>query len=345
MYEAYAGAAPRYFHHRQPFPLEVGAVLPELTVAYHTYGTLSPGADNVIWVCHALTANSDVADWFPGTVRPGGLFDPDKYFIVCANKLGSPYGSSSPMSLDPATGEPWYLDFPEVTVRDMVRAHQLLRQHLGIRRIAMIYGGSTGGAQAMEWSYVEPDLFGVLALAVIEPKASPWVVASSEAQRMAIEADPTFFTRHPEGGGAGMAAARAMSMLLYRNSTAFCRTQEDREEKCSGYRAASYQRYQGQKLRRRFNAHCYYRLLQSLDSHDMGRGRGGVEAALGRIPVRTVVISVDSDILFPPAEVRRMAEAIGTGGADYHEITSDFGHDGFLIETEAITRILKPYLG
>lgn len=341
-YAEYAGRAPQFFTVDRPFPLEGGGELPSVTLAYHTYGTLNGAGDNVIWVCHALTASSDVADWWPGTVAEGGLLDPSKYFIVCANKLGSPYGSTSPITVNPATGEPWYLDFPQVTVRDMVRAYRELRTALGITRIKMIIGGSTGGCQAMEWAITEPELFENVSLTVTLPKITPWIVADSEAQRMAIEADPTFFERRIDGGGRGLAAARAMSMLIYRNSVAFNRTQHDPDsEKQEGYRAAGYQRYQGEKLRRRFNAHCYYRLLQSLDSHDVGRGRGGVAAALKLITARTIVMAVDSDIMFTEPEVRGMAALIG---ADYHTIHSDYGHDGFLIETPEITRILRKYL-
>lgn len=341
-YAEYAGRAPQFFTIDRPFPLEAGGELPSVTLAYHTYGTLNAAGDNVIWVCHALTANSDVAEWWPGTVVEGGLLDPTRYFIVCANKLGSPYGSTSPISTNPATGEPWYLDFPQITMRDMVRAYGELRRALGIRRVRMLIGGSTGGCQAMEWAIAEPELFDTLALTVTLPRTTPWIVADSEAQRLAIEADPTFLERRIDGGAAGLAAARAMSMLIYRNSTAFNRTQHDPEtDKLGDFRASSYQRYQGEKLRRRFNAHCYYRLLQALDSHDVGRGRGGVEAALRGIAAKTVVLSVDTDMMFTEPEVREMAGLIG---ADYYTLHSDFGHDGFLIETPQLTRILKEYL-
>lgn len=345
MFEEFRGRAPQYLDLDTPFELEGGGVLPSLRVAYHTYGTLNAAGDNVIWVCHALTANSDVADWWPGTVCEGGLLDPAKYFIVCANKLGSPYGSTSPLSVDPATGEPYYFDFPMVTVRDMVRSYQLLRTALGINRISMIIGGSTGGAQAMEWAISEPDLFDNLSLTVTLPKTTPWIVAGSEAQRMALEADSTLRDRDPRAGASGLEAARAMSMLIYRNSDTFNTTQADSEAKLSGFRAASYQRHQGRKLSNRFNAACYYRLLESLDSHDVGRGRGGVEAALRTIRARTVVMSVDSDIMFTPPEIEVMASQIGPRGADYRVLHSPYGHDGFLIETPAITAILKEYLG
>lgn len=343
-YAQYSGNDPQFFNIDRPFTLEAGAELPSVTIAYHTYGTMNKAGDNVIWVCHALTANSDVADWWPGTVVDGGLLDPTKYFIVCANKLGSPYGSTSPISINSATGEPWYGDFPQVTVRDMVRTYQELRRKLGITSIRMIIGGSTGGCQAMEWAITEPELFENVSLTVTLPKITPWIIADSEAQRMAIECDPTFHDRNIDGGGKGLSAARAISMLIYRNAEVFNRTQQDVDTengKLHNYRAASYQRYQGEKLRLRFNAHCYYNLLNSLDSHDVGRGRAGVAAALKQITARTIVMSVDSDIMFPEPEVRQMAALIN---ADYYVLHSDYGHDGFLIETPEISDILKKYL-
>ena len=341
-YKEFSGKNVRFFQSDVPFALENGAVLPFLTIAYHTYGRLAPSGDNVIWVCHALTANSDVADWWPNTVVEGGLLDPSKYFIVCANKLGSCYGTTGPLSENPATGKPYYMDFPLVTIRDMVGAHKLLADHLGIGRIRAIIGGSTGGCQAMEWAIDEPDRFDVLSSTVTSYKTSPWVVANSEAQRMSLRADKTLFGDDPQGGKEGLAAARALSMLIYRNAVAFNATQADPEEKLTDFRAASYQRYQGLKLSKRFDARCYYKLLDALDSHDVGRGRGGAEKALGRIKARSVIMSIDSDIMFPSAEIETMARMIP--GADYFVIHSDFGHDGFLIETSVISEILKKYL-
>ncbi len=342
IYESFFGSAPQFFHSQEPLFLECGESLPELTLAYHTYGTLNAEADNVIWVCHALTANSDVADWWPGTVVEGGLLDPGRHFIVCANKLASPYGSTSPLSTNPLTGEPYYMDFPLVTPRDMARAYGRLRKALGISRIQMLIGSSTGGYQALEWAIEEPSLFENLALLVTMYRTSPWIVASSEAQRMALETDPTFRDRRPDAGGEGLAAARAMAMLIYRNADTYNTTQRDDEYKLHGFRAASYQRYQGEKLRRRFNAHCYYRLLQALDLHNVGRSRGGAEAALASITARTAVVAVDTDIMYLPKEIREMAGMIP--GAAYHELHSDSGHAGFLIETPAITHILNMYL-
>lgn len=338
MYTQHYGANPQFYYHNQSLPLECGETLTNPKIAYHTYGKLSPEKDNVIWVCHALTANSDVADWWPGTVIEGGLLDPTKYFVVCANKLGSCYGSSSPMDYAPN-----YLSFPNITIRDVVEGHKLLAKHLGINKIKLLVGGSTGGAQAMEWAIMEPDRVENLSVTVSLPKCTPWIVADNEAQRMAIRADKSFYSDEPGGGGDGLAAARAVSMLIYRSPEAFNMTQRDDQEKLSDFRAASYQRYQGEKLRKRFDARCYYTLLNALDSHDVGRGRGGVQAALSKITARTSVIAIDSDLLFPACDIERFTAAIP--GAKYHVISSPFGHDGFLIETAKITEILKEDMG
>ena len=147
----------QYYTYDKSFELECGAVLPSLTIAYHTFGRMNSERSNIIWVCHALTANSDVVDWWPHTVESGCFLDPDKYFTICANFLGSHYGTTGPLSINPATGEPWYGDFPQVSVRDMVRAHQLLAEHLGINRVKMLIGSSIGGFQCLEWSVMQPD--------------------------------------------------------------------------------------------------------------------------------------------------------------------------------------------
>ena len=175
-----------------PFELETGHTLPELRIAYHTYGTLNAAKDNVAWVCHALTANSDVADWWPHTVEAGRFLVPVCFFVVCANIIGSHYGTTGPLHVNPATGRPYYKDFPELTIRDMVRAHRLLADILGIHRIHTLVGSSVGGFQAVEWAVQEPERIGKLVLIATAAKASPWSIAIDETQRMAIEADSTF---------------------------------------------------------------------------------------------------------------------------------------------------------
>ena len=187
-----------------PFRLETGHTLPELTIAYHTYGKPNAACDNVVWVCHALTANSDVADWWPHTVETGCFLDPARHFVVCANILGSHYGTTGPLHVNPETGTPYYKDFPPFTIRDIVRAHQLLAGALGIGRIDTLVGSSVGGFQAIEWAVMEPERIEKLILIATAAKASPWTIAIDQTQRMAIEADTTFGEPRDDAGMAGL---------------------------------------------------------------------------------------------------------------------------------------------
>lgn len=324
------------------FRLESGETLSDLQIAYHTFGRLDARRGNVVWVCHALTANSDVADWWPHTVEKGRFLDPDRCFVVCANILGSHYGTTGPLSVDPATGEPRYGDFPAFTIRDMVAAHRLLADALGIDRIAALVGSSVGGFQAVEWAVAEPQRFERLVLIATAAKASPWTIAIDETQRMAIEADRTFGERRPDAGMRGLAAARALGLLTYRGSLGYNLTQQDREETPALHRASTYQQYQGEKLCRRYNAYSYYAILNAFDTHDVGRGRGGAAQALARITARTLLVGITSDIIFTPAEMRELQQQIP--GSRYEEIDSPFGHDGFLVEYEQLNRIIYPFI-
>ena len=332
----------QYFEYDAPFPLERGGELPALRIAYHTYGRMNAAGDNVVWVCHALTANSDVADWWPHTVEKGRFLDPTRYFVVCANILGSHYGTTGPLHVNPATGEPWYSDFPHFTIRDMVAAHRLLARELGIGRIAALVGSSVGGFQAVEWAVEEPERFERLILIATAAKASPWTIAIDETQRMAIEADTTFGERRDDAGMKGLAAARAIGLLTYRGGEGYNLTQQDREELPQEHRASTYQQYQGEKLCRRYNAYSYYAILDAFDTHDVGRGRGGVAAALGGIRARTLVVGITTDMIFTPREMRELHDQIP--GSLYREIDSPFGHDGFLVEYEQLDGILSPFM-
>ena len=325
------------------FPIESGRSLKDLTIAYHTYGTLSARADNVVWVCHALTANSDVADWWPGTVAPGRFLDPERYFIVCANILGSCYGSTGPLSVNPDTGEPYYRTFPRLTMRDVVAAHRILADALGIGRIHAIIGSSVGGFQAVEWAVAEPERFGRVALIATDAKASPWTIAIDETQRMAILADPSFALDRPDGGAAGLAAARAIGLLTYRGGSGYNITQQDATDDYTvPHRACTYQRYQGSKLVGRFDAYSYMAILDTFDTHNVGRGRGTLRDALARITAPTLVVGLGTDIIFTPGEMQTLASMIP--GAEYRQIESPFGHDGFLVEADRLNEILHPFI-
>lgn len=333
---------PRIFHSPEPFVLEQGGRLPELRIAYHTYGTPNARRNNVVWVCHALTANSEVADWWPHTVEPGRFLDPERHFVICANILGSHYGTTGPLHPDPRTGRPYYGDFPPFTIRDMVRAHRLLADALGIGQIDTLVGSSVGGFQAVEWAVEEPARFRKLILIATAAKASPWSIAIDETQRMAIRADASFGEPRDDAGMAGLATARAIGLLTYRGARGYDLTQQDRETAPAVHRAATYQQYQGEKLCRRYNAYSYYAILDAFDTHDVGRGRGGVATALGRIEADTLTVGISTDMIFPPEQMRALHALIPR--SRYAEIESAFGHDGFLVEYEQLDALLRPFM-
>lgn len=327
------------------FALEAGGMLDQLTIAYHTYGKMNEDRSNVVWVCHALTANSDVRDWWPHTVEEHGFLNPDKWFVVCANIIGSPYGTTSPLSVNPATGAPYYDDFPLVSIRDIVRAHRLLADHLGIGGIYALVGSSVGGFQALEWVAQEPERFKKLVLLATDAYASPWTIAIDETQRMAIRSDSTYGDKNTDAGRAGLAAARAIGLLTYRGGSGYNISQREHpgfNVFSDEHRPCSYQRYQGEKLCRRFNAYCYMSILDSFDTHDIGRDRGGIAEALKPVKAGTVVIGLSTDIIFSPAEMKTLCAMIP--GARYYEIDSEFGHDGFLVEHQQLNNILIPFL-
>ena len=321
--------------------LEAGGILLSARVVYHTSHDSWDGKLPVIWICHALTANSDPEDWWPEMVGPGKAIDTEKNFVACVNMLGSAYGSEGPAQVNPQTGKLWLLDFPKVTVRDMVAASIVVRKALGVNAIDLLVGSSIGGFQAVEWAITEPDVFRRCVFIATAPRISPYLSASMEAQRMALEADQTFReAKDLSGGAAGVKCARAQALISYRCFEGYGLTQFEADpDTLFAGRAASYERYQGEKLvRRHFDAYSYYTLCNAMDSHNVGRGRGGVEAALSRIKARTTVVSIDTDSIFPPQESAVWARWIP--GADYLEISSRFGHDGFLLETARISDIL-----
>ena len=333
------------FHYPHPIALESGGTLPELTIAYTTYGLLNAEKSNVVWVCHALTANADAADWWKGVVGPQHVIDPKKYFIVCANILGSCYGTSGPLTINSTTGQPYYHSFPIVTIRDMVKAHILLRQHLGIEKIALLMGGSMGGYQALEWSVMENNIIEKLFLLATSPTESAWGIATHTAQRLAIEADATWQNPSPQAGAKGLKAARAIGMLTYRNYGIMVQQQTDTDtEKLDHYKAAAYIQYQGDKLVQRFYAYSYWLLTKSMDSHHLGRGRGGkLEPVLQSIHQPTLIVGISSDILCPLTEQEFLAHHIPN--AQLIEIHSDYGHDGFMVESILISEHLAKWLG
>ena len=325
------------------FKLENGKKLRNVDIAYQTYGKLNAKKDNVIWVCHALTANADVLDWWKGLFGSNALFNPEEHFIICANVLGSHYGSTNPLSRNPVTGLPYYLSFPEFTIRDLVKAHQLLAAHLGIEQIKVLIGGSLGGQQAVEWAIIDSKIIKNLILVATNAVHSPWGIAFNESQRLAISTDRSFYAQQPDGGLKGLKTARSIALLSYRTYDAYVATQlESVNDKTGSFRASSYQNYQGEKLCKRFNAFSYWYLTKAMDSHNVGRGRESVTNALRLIKSNTLVIGIENDVLFPLSEQQFLADHIT--GASLQSIKSAYGHDGFLIETDTLTNIIGTFL-
>jgi homoserine O-acetyltransferase len=332
----------KIYKYNQQFITEGGALIPGVEIAYDTWGKLNEKGDNVIWVCHALTANSDVESWWPGMVGKDMVLDTNSYFVVCANILGSCYGTTGPLSVNPATSRQWLNDFPVITVRDVVRLHEILRISLGISSVHSIIGSSIGGYQALEYSIMYPEIIHRLIFIASSARQSPWAIAFNESQRLSLEADATFFGHNPEGGKRGLKAARSIALLSYRTAYAYNQTQaEESDAKTGSFRASSYQAYQGDKLVNRFNPWSYYRLTQLSDSHNVGRGRGGVAKALKMVKAHTLCIGIKSDILYPVAEQKFVAENVKIG--EYTEIDSFFGHDGFLIEAGQVSQAIRKF--
>lgn len=330
------------FKYRDGFIFESGERLEELDIVYHHTGNRTPGRE-VIWICHALTANSNPEEWWDGLVGPGKLFDTLKYYIICANMIGSCYGSSGPSTLSPS-GEPYLLSFPQVTVRDIVKAHNLLREELRIENIDLIAGGSIGGFQALEWSIMFPGIIRNLLVIACNARVSAWGTAFNESQRMALFADSTFAeAKNIKGGERGLRGARSIALISYRSYKGYYLTQSEKDEDALfAEMACSYQQYQGKKLSDRFDAYSYYTLTRSVDSHNCGRGRGGVEKALDKIMANTVVVGIDSDNLFPVEEQKLLHKYIKNSKLELLE--SEWGHDGFLLEWEQTQKIVKRHI-
>jgi len=331
------------FNYNKPFALESGHVLPGYRLAYSTFGQLNANRDNAVWIFHALTANCDATDWWPGLVGEGKFFDPARYFIICVNMPGSCYGSAGPLDIDPATGEPYYHDFPFFTPRDMIRAYQPLKEALDIKKIYIGIGGSMGGQQLLEWAITEPELFSYIFPIATNARHSPWGIAFNASQRFCIEVDTTWKEKNPLAGINGMKVARGVALISYRSYETYQKRQtETSDEKTEQFNSESYQRYQGEKLARRFNAFSYYTLSKAMDSHNTGRGRDGVEKALSVIKARTLAIGIQTDVLFPIEEQEFIAAHIP--GARLAIIESPYGHDGFLLEFVQIEKHIAAFI-
>lgn len=335
-------AATKVLHLGGPVELELGGQLESVHVAYRTWGHLDREGRNVVVVCHALTGSADVDRWWPQLLGPGRALDPETHFVVCANVLGSCYGSTGPAADGPGR-HAWYGAFPAITIRDMVLTQRLLLDHLGVRGIRLVIGGSLGGMQALEWLLADTRV--EAAVVVAAPALhSAWAIALSDAQRAAIRTD----RRWRNGGypwsdppSSGLEAARRMAMCSYRSPRALDDRFGRREEHGSGFAVSSWLDHHGRSLAARFDAASYVTLTEAMDRHDVGRGRGGVATSLACIDVPVLVMGVSSDMLYPATEIQSLGSSIP--GARVAYIDTPHGHDGFLIAADEVNRVVTDF--
>ena len=346
-----------------PLDLETGGRLPEVDVAYETWGTLNPARDNAVLVEHALTGDSHVSGpagpghptpgWWDGLIGPGRPLDTDHWFVVASNVLGGCQGSTGPASPS-ADGRPWGSRFPFVTVRDQVEVEARLADHLGIEAWAAVVGGSMGGMRALEWAVTHPERVVTTIALATTPYASAEQIAWCAPQLSAIRSDPLFsggdYYDQESGPVVGLGIARSIAHITYRSelelAERFGRDPQGDEQPLGGggrYAVESYLDHHKDKLAGRFDANSYLVLTEAMNSHDVGRGRGGVAAALRRISGRLVVAAVDSDRLYPPRLSDEIVAAV-PAAAPVHLICSPYGHDGFLIETGEVGSLVRDAL-
>jgi homoserine O-acetyltransferase len=349
--------------------LQSGHTFGPVTLAYETWGTLNSTGDNAILLTHALTGDAHAHDverpddpraaWWNPLIGPGRFFDTNRYFIICSNVLGGCYGSTGPSSLDPTTHRPYQLNFPLITIRDMVHAQRRLLEHLGVRELAMVAGGSVGGQQALEWAVSYPELVRKVVVVAATAALTAQAIAFNEVARQSIMADPHWLGgcyQPGRGPEAGLAIARMLAMITYQSEECmearFGRRPALRNDSMapSGFAAfgntfdiESYLYHQGESLVRRFDANSYLYISRAMDLFDISEGYPSLDAALSRIQCPALFIGIRSDFLFPAARVRQLAEQVKRvgGKASYIELDSPHGHDAFLKEWGQMTSALS----
>jgi homoserine O-acetyltransferase len=352
----------------QPLKLDCGVDLAPFQIAYQTYGTLNADKSNAILICHALTGDQHVANvhpvtgkpgWWQTLVGPGKPLDPERYFIICSNVLGGCMGSTGPSSINPATGKLWGLDFPVITIPDMVRAQAMLIERLGIEKLFCVVGGSMGGMQVLQWTVAYPQLvFSALAVACA-PRHSAQNIAFHELGRQAVMADPDWLHGRYYDEGVrphrGLAVARMAAHITYLSDAAlhrkFGRRMQDRDLPTfsfdADFQVESYLRYQGSSFVDRFDANSYLYLTRAMDYFDIAADHNGVLASAFRgTKTRFCVVSFTSDWLFPTSESRAIVHALNAGGArvSFAEIETDKGHDAFLLDVPEFIDIARAFL-
>jgi homoserine O-acetyltransferase/O-succinyltransferase len=325
-----------FFKSDKQLKLEGGTTLPSFTLAYQTFGRLNANATNVIWVVHALTANSNCVEWWKGLFDESGIFNTKDWYIVCANNLGSCYGSTGPLSPDEKTGIAPYASFPTITIRDIAASLEILRAHLNLQ-VHTIVAGSMGAQIAQEWIMHGLQVQQAILLAT-NAKHTAWGIAFNESQRMAIYADKTYYSNTDEGGKMGLQAARSIALLSYRSYSTYEISQTNTDDRIDNFKASQYQNYQGLKLSNRFDAYSYVCLSKAMDSHNLMHQHRSMACWSS---VKTLVIGIDSDILFPMIDQIKLAALVK---GEFVAIKSNYGHDGFLIETTQINNAIKKFI-
>ncbi|MEO6891863.1 MAG: homoserine O-acetyltransferase [Ktedonobacteraceae bacterium] len=356
----------------EQMPLQYGGVFGPVTLAYETWGKLNATRDNAILITHALTGNTHAHDpehpddskvaWWNPLIGPGRPFDTSRYFVICSNVLGGCYGSTGPLSIDPRSGQPYGMSFPVITIRDMVHAQRVLIEHLGVRHLALVAGGSIGGQQALEWAIEYPELVRQVAVIAATAALTAQAVAFSEVQRQTIMLDPSWQGGDYEPGAgpqAGLAIARMLAMITYQSEETmemrFARQPARRTDIPSPSRVPdlgprfdveNYLYYQGETLVRRFDANSYLYISRAMDLYNAGEGYPTLENALRLLSSKALFIGIRSDFLFPAARVRWLAEKVQALGGDatYLELDSPHGHDAFLKEWEQMTAALAGFV-
>ena len=364
-----ASVNPVFTHTFDTLPLQHGGHLGPVTLAYETWGTLNAEGNNAILITHALTGNSHAHDpqhmddpkkaWWNPLIGPGRPFDISQYFVICSNVLGGCYGSTGPSSIDPSTGRPYGMRFPVITIRDMVRAQRILIEHMGIRQLAMVAGGSIGGQQALEWAVSYPELVQKVIVVAATVALTAQAIAFSEVGRQAIMADPLWQGGHyPPGQGpeAGLSIARMLAMVTYQSEEGMEMRFARRPAQNSAIPAPgrsvdlgerfdveNYLYYQGGTLVRRFDANSYLYISRAMDLYDVSEDYPSLEAALRRLRSKALFIGIRSDFLCPAVRVRWLVDKLRTLGGDstYVELDSPHGHDAFLKEWEQMTNALN----
>jgi homoserine O-acetyltransferase len=358
---------PRDFVYDQPFTFKSGQTISRFTLRYETYGTLNITRDNAVVICHALSGDHHCAGWHspddrkPGwwnnLVGPGKAVDTKRFFVICANVLGGCQGSTGPSSPDPATGKPYGIGFPFLTISDIVRSQKLLLDHLSIYELHAVIGGSMGGMMATQFSIEFPGLVRRVISMASTARESAQAIAFNEVGRQAIMQDPAWnHGGYPRDGGprVGLGIARMMAHITYVSDASMDRKFGRRRASAQGAAAAfdapfeveSYLRYQGQAFINRFDANTYLVITRALDHFDLAQAYGSLEQAFAAVQAETLIVGFTSDWLFPPEQNRGVALALLRAGkrASYAELATDLGHDSFLLESEELYTLVRAFL-